>query len=164
MSRMSTGSLGVHGTLRLKVDVGVRQTDAWRHQLVTGRQQLVGSHSADLAGILRVRDGIWWGHHRVGNVGRGIVHVGPDLHRVRWGELAVGDVDDLADVDPVAGVFAVRRVLGRWLLGCSPGPEPEGLGVTMATRWCSSCVRPTTPPTRGASSIQGGRGRVPGAV
>jgi transposase len=54
--------LGSPRTLRLKVDVGVRQTDAWRHQLVvTGRQQLVGSHSADIAGILRVRDGIWWG-------------------------------------------------------------------------------------------------------
>jgi hypothetical protein len=47
--------------------------------------------------------------------------------------LPSGDVDDFADVDPVAGVFAVRRVL-RWrLLRCSPGAESEGLGVAVST-------------------------------
>jgi hypothetical protein len=41
-------------------------------------------------------------------------------------------VDDLGDVDPVAGVFAVRGVFRWWVLGRAAGAEPEGLGVTVA--------------------------------
>lgn len=104
-----------------------------------------------------MRDRIWWRRHRVGNVGRGIEHVGPDLDRGGGGELAVGDVDDFGDVDPVAGVFAVRRVLGWRFLSCEsrwPRCDPNGTSAC-STRWRPSSRRATAAAIRCRTPGQG---------
>ena len=54
--------------------------------------------------------------------GRRVVQAGPDLHVAVGGELAVGHVDELVEVQPVAGVLAVRRVGGGGACGAPPLP------------------------------------------
>ena len=77
VARLRTGSVGLHGRCALKVGIGVGQTPipgaTNRNRKAAIRRVPECGHRRDQ----RVRDGIWWGHHRVGNVGRGIVMWGP---------------------------------------------------------------------------------------
>ena len=59
----------------------------------------------------------------------GIPEVGSNLRVSVWDKLPFRYVPDLADVDPVAGIFAVRGVFGRRGLRSAAEPEPESLGV-----------------------------------